>query len=79
VKIAGCKLVSKKIMNPNDLKHIDMKCGYSNFQTVPEEYKFGFPYITESRNCEKHDIKFAFEHNGIYQVKIQTKHMPWFI
>ena len=27
-------------MNPNDLKHIDMKCGYSNFQTVPEEYKF---------------------------------------
>jgi hypothetical protein len=41
-----------------------MKCGYSQYQSLPEKYKFGFPYLTDYRKVSS--VQFAIKYNGIY-------------
>jgi hypothetical protein len=45
-----------------------MRTGYAQFQGLPEEYKFGVPYMTEFRKVTS--VDFAIEHNGIYMCEL---------
>ena len=45
-----------------------MITGYAQFQHLPEEYKFGVPYMTDFRKVTS--VQFAIEHNGIYMCEI---------
>ena len=42
--------------------------GYSQYQALPEQYNFGFPYMTDFRVVT--DVNFAIQHNGIYSAVI---------
>lgn len=56
------------------MKHIDMVTGYAQFQHLPEEYKFGIPYMTEFRKVTS--VDFAIEHNGIYMCELPYDDLP---
>ena len=58
----------KKNINYNNILHIDCINGYTQHLNIPEEYNFGFPYITDFRKCD--NLEFAISHNGIYLVHI---------
>lgn len=55
IGVAGCLMI-RPVDDSSKLKHIDMVTGYAQFQHLPEQYKFGIPYMTEFRKVTSVDF-----------------------
>lgn len=67
--VPGKLMKNENIPLDDQMRHIDIKCGYTQHQNIDEQYRMGFAYITDFRYVS--DVQFTITNNGLYRCDLE--------